>query len=28
MWPECRVCPQQCLWEYEERSPLFDKHQG
>ena len=28
MWPECRACLQQCLWEYEDRSTLFDKYQG
>jgi hypothetical protein len=27
MWPMCRACPQQCLWEYEDRSPLFDEYQ-
>ena len=27
MWPECRACPQQCLWEHEDRSPLFDEYQ-
>jgi hypothetical protein len=27
MWPGCRVCPQQCIWEYEDISPLFDEYQ-
>jgi len=27
MWPGCRACPQQCLWEHEDRSPLFDDYQ-
>jgi len=26
MWPGCRACPQQCLWEHEDRSPLFDEY--
>ena len=28
MWPGCRACPQQCLWEHEEKSPLFDEYQS
>jgi len=24
----CIACPQRCLWEYEERSPLFDEYRG
>jgi hypothetical protein len=27
MWPGCRACPQQCLWEHEDKSPLFDEYQ-
>ena len=27
LWPVCRACPQQCLWEHEGKSPLFDEYQ-
>lgn len=27
MWPGCVSCPQRCLWEHEDRSPLFDEYQ-
>jgi len=27
MWTVCVSCPQQCLWEHECRSPLFDEYQ-
>jgi len=26
MWPECRACPQQCLWGHGDKSPLFDEY--
>jgi hypothetical protein len=26
MWHVCRVCRQQCLWDHEAASPLFDEY--
>jgi molybdopterin-guanine dinucleotide biosynthesis protein A len=28
MWPVCMACPQQCLWEHEDTSPLFDEYKA
>jgi hypothetical protein len=28
MWFVCIACPQQCLWEHEEYSPLFGEYQN